>query len=607
MNWLHYLLEANIYLAVFYAGYCIFLNKETYYTLNRIYLLLSCFISFLLPVFQVGILKPVEPTTQGTVVTIISASVTNAKPVVTTAITNPVTLQDVLLYTYLIGIGVLTIVLLIKLFKLVKMTRAAHKLMDAQYKMVSIEGSNTAFSFFNYLFIGSRTAYSDIIIRHELVHIRQKHSVDILFLEVMKIINWFNPFIYLMQVSLKTVHEYIADEQTAAIENDALTYSSFLVNNAYGLTGSSITHSFFNYNLLKKRIIMLNQKRSGNLARLKYLMAVPICAGMLCASTLGFSKTYGWVDLAPNHSNTAATYKTANIAAEITKRGQADTARVIKQNQITSKGYKYDEDGYLVNGKTDFRVIITEKNGEEKAYFKDSAKPADLALLKNKYGYSFPKMMIHPKLPPPPPVPLASGAKTPKKIKFPLPASQLNAPPPPAPPVPAKLKNSKDVHATLKTVSNKPSKIVDVQLMPPPPPPNPPFDSLYRYIGRHVRYPAVSRENLIAGRVIVTFNINNNKIEDLKITRSLTDIMDGEVVRVLKNYDGPLDAKSGKYAISVSYRLTDEKGNNVGKEPENKALANTKNKSGGNDILVESGPVSMLNEVVVIGYPATRR
>jgi hypothetical protein len=60
MNWLHYLLEANLYLAVFYAGYYLFLSKETYYTLNRVYLLFSCAVSFALPLMQLGILKPVE-------------------------------------------------------------------------------------------------------------------------------------------------------------------------------------------------------------------------------------------------------------------------------------------------------------------------------------------------------------------------------------------------------------------------------------------------------------------------------------------------------------------------------------------------------------------
>jgi len=291
MNWLHYLLEANIYLAVFYAGYCLFLNKETYYTLNRVYLLVSCLLSFLLPLVQVGILKPTVHDTISIVY-------------LTPAVNRDTSIQDILFYAYLLGVTILLGLLLLKLFKLVQMIQTANKIADNRYKIVQLENSNTAFSFFNYLFIGSKTEGTSIIIRHEMVHVRQKHTLDVLFLEFIKIINWFNPFVYLLQNSLKTVHEYIADEQAAAFESDTLTYSSFLVNNAYGLSGSSIAPSFFNYNLLKKRIIMLNQKRSGNLAKLKYLVAVPICAAALCASTLGFSKTYALVDLVPQHADT---------------------------------------------------------------------------------------------------------------------------------------------------------------------------------------------------------------------------------------------------------------------------------------------------------------
>ncbi|WP_419699118.1 M56 family metallopeptidase [Mucilaginibacter sp. NFX135] len=300
MNWLHYLLEANIYLAVFYTGYCLLLNKETHYTLNRAYLLLSCLLSFLLPLVQVGILKP---TVHNTINVRYLTSATNQE-------TN---ILDILFYTYLLGVMILLILLLLKLFKLVKITQTANKTADNRYKIVLLENSNTAFSFFNYLFIGSKTEGINTIIRHEMVHIRQKHTLDVLFLEFIKIINWFNPLVYLLQNSLKTVHEYIADEQTAAFENDTLTYSSFLVNNAYGLSGSSIAPSFFNYNLLKKRIIMLNQKRSGNLARLKYLVAVPICAAALCASTLGFSKTYALVDLVPQQADTVIKVKPLKV------------------------------------------------------------------------------------------------------------------------------------------------------------------------------------------------------------------------------------------------------------------------------------------------------
>jgi hypothetical protein len=314
MNWLYYLAEANIYLGVFYLAYCLFLNRETHYQLSRAYLLSCCIISFILPVLQIGALRPVERvaslrTVAYTIPPAIRVAEQQPVPVINTTVpvpntTNPVpkhhfTLQDALWYAYLIGASVSLFRLFVKLYTLFRLTRTRQSINENNYRVIRLTGTDTAFSFFNYVFVGDGAPLASTIIRHELVHIRQKHSADIIFMELVKIINWFNPFVYLLQHSLKTVHEYIADEQTAAYETDALTYSSFLLESAYGAGGPSLTHSFFNYNLLKKRIIMLNQQRSGNLARLKYLVSIPICAVLLCASTLVFSKTYGWVDLSP--------------------------------------------------------------------------------------------------------------------------------------------------------------------------------------------------------------------------------------------------------------------------------------------------------------------
>ncbi|NNU34573.1 hypothetical protein HK413_11645 [Mucilaginibacter sp. S1162] len=273
MNWLYYLAEANIYTGVFYPAYCLFLTKETYYQLTRAYLLFACIASFLLPVLQVGALKPVEVAVAATVAYIPPEYTATHEyvPVATAPVVeHHLTVDDYLLYAYFIGAAIVFIMLMVKLFVLFKLMRNANRIAQDKLKLVYLPETNVAFSFFNYLFIGAEAHGANTIIRHELVHIRQKHSVDIVFVELLKVISWFNPFIYLLQNSLKAIHEYIADEQTAAYENDALTYSSFPVNNAYGAGGSSITHSFFNYNLLKKRIVMLNQKRSGNLARLKY-------------------------------------------------------------------------------------------------------------------------------------------------------------------------------------------------------------------------------------------------------------------------------------------------------------------------------------------------
>jgi hypothetical protein len=578
MNWLHYLLEANLYLAVFYAFYYLFLNKETHYTLNRIYLLLSCIIAFILPVMQIGVLKPVEDEpVQQSYTTVVQNSYV-AQPMVTyEAPVSHFTLQDAVWYAYLLGIAVMALILIIKIVRLIKMTTSANKLIDNKYKLIALQGTNAAFSFFNYLFIGSKTASSDIIIRHELVHIRQKHSADIVFMELIKIVSWFNPIVYVMQMSLKTVHEYIADEQTAAHETDALTYSSFLVNNAYGLNGVPLSHSFFNYNLLKKRIIMLNQKRSGNLARLKYLAAVPICAGMLCASTLAFSKNYGWVDLAPAHKNAPASFKTASLA------DTSNTTR-IKHADVTTKGYKYEETGYLIDKKTDFRVIINDK-GEHKEYYKSKAKPAELTMLQEKYGYTFPKMLIFPKLPPPPPAPPAPGKHGVKhKLAPPPPVGEKMPPPPPAPPTPA-------------------PQVSEVTPPTPPEPPANPVDSLIRYIARMTRYPKSARDNRIGGRVILWVNINNGKIDDVKLARPLYDDIDNEVIRVLKSYNGPLDIKSGAYSIPVSFHVVDEKDNSeVGHAPENYTQKSTAN----NIVGTIPSPQFSLNEVVIVCYASKK-
>jgi beta-lactamase regulating signal transducer with metallopeptidase domain len=569
MNWLHYLLEANIYLAVFYAGYCLFLNKETHYTLNRIYLLMSCIIAFILPVMQIGTLKPAE---SGAAVHVMIKRA-GTLPINNLSI-NTINLNNILFYCYLLGGLILTIVLIYKLTRLIKMAKKANIIVDNRYKMINIDDSNTAFSFFNYLFIGSNTAVNDMIIRHELVHIRQKHSADIIFLEILKIVNWFNPGVYLLQNSLKTIHEYIADEQTAAHENDVLAYSSFLVNNAYGLNGSSVTHSFFNYNLLKKRIIMLNQKRSGNLARIKYLVAVPICAAALCASTLGFSKNYALIDLSPQKL--------------------VDTSKVWSTSTDTKNGVKIDETGTVVNNKTDFEVTITDKQGNKKSYRKSTASAEDKKLLRDKYGYTFPDKMDVPappskigNMPPPPPPVPPKSSKSALKVKRDVRVTDVKLlPPPPPPQEPA-----------------EPAKDETEQKMPPPPPPpKDPLDDFYSYIAKHVRYPTVARDNRVAGKIIASFNINKGKIEDAKIVRGLNNTMNNEVLRVIKNYTGTSLNLKGNYLIPVTYTIVDQNNNQVGKAPNYQAQSIDKS----NDIKVESGSRQMLNEVIIAGYADTK-
>ncbi|HEY2580929.1 MAG TPA: M56 family metallopeptidase [Mucilaginibacter sp.] len=451
-------------------------------------------------------------------------------------------------------------------------------LLEEKYKLVAIKDSNVAFSFFNYLFIGTNVNGTNTIIRHELVHIRQKHSWDIIFLEIIKIINWFNPFIYLLQISLKAVHEYIADEQTAYYENNAHSYSSFLVNNAYGLNGSSITHSFFNYNLLKKRIIMLHQKRSGNLARLKYLSVLPVCAGLLCASTLSFSKTYGWLDLVPQ------------TKTDTPQSPESKANKTIKYNNeyTNSKGYKIHEQAWLVDGNFIQRVSITDKEGNSHGYDYSKMSAGERKMVLEKYGYQFQKIeTVKLTLTPPPPI------------------DDSDMPPPPPPPAKpiktGKLNENQarwivNVNTNVPPVPESPTDVKDPQdkISPPPAPQKSPFDSLYRYIARHVRYPLISRTNRVAGTEIVALSISDGKIEDVKMMRGLDQDLDAELTRVINNFAEPLDAKTANYILPVVFVIEDAKGNMVGSSPNT-----SKNKAAGENI---ASPVYYLDEVIVTTY-----
>ena len=388
MSWLHYLIEANIYLGVFYLCYCLFLNRDTHYMLGRVYLIFSCVMAFVLPFTQLSILKPVLPEMKMVAVpTQVTNTVVNVQQSKLATPVQHFTFDDAIVYTYITGAVIGLLVLLFRLRKLYILTRNNHSIYNDQYKLIHLNDENTAFSFFNYLFIGSNVPQAETIIAHELVHIRQKHSVDIIFLEIMKIVNWFNPFIYLIQRSLKTIHEYIADEQTAAHEQDALTYSSFLLNNAYGIQGSSIAHSFFNYNLLKKRIIMLNKNRSGKLARLKYLAALPLCAGMLCASTLVFSKDYGVIDLAPR--------KVVKPAIDSTKYALKLTDLANNLTQISDKIVH-------TNPKTGIETTYTVNSLTEKDQKELKEKGFDIAIIERKAEVTDTTQKLPVPSPPPP-------------------------------------------------------------------------------------------------------------------------------------------------------------------------------------------------------------
>jgi TonB family protein len=570
MNWLYYLAEANLYLGVFYLAYCLFLTKETYYQLTRAYLLFACVASFILPVLQIGALKPVEAAVVTTVAYTLPeytapqeyAPIETRPPIVAE---QHFTVDDYLMYAYFVGAGIVFLMLMLKLFTLFRLIAKTNRIVHDEHKLVYLPQTNVAFSFFNYLFIGAEAQGTNTIIRHELVHIRQKHSVDIVFVELLKVVSWFNPFIYLLQNSLKTVHEYIADEQTAAYETDALTYSSFLVNNAYGAGSSSITHSFFNYNLLKKRIVMLNKKRSGNLARFKYLVAVPVCAGLLCVSTLAFSKTYGWVDIDPavpvnveapplpivNNDvpplPTIASDGYEKLITYLSKNMRYHDALIKATNVVIVINFNVNANHKIADAKIsrsggsafDALAMVALKSYKGKVnakpgnrnivfdFYANNTTPEEMAIVNGNPDKRAGLVVI---------LPNRQGGPAPVKFPPPVVKPETTGPVKFPPPV---------VKPDAKTTVKNPDIINKDD-----------FKAFYAYLTNNIKYPAADRDKGINGCVTVEFNVDNDKhITYIKMIKSPNDNFSQEIIRVLKSAPNLKLFAGGAWTLPVSFNL----------------------------------------------------
>jgi len=176
-------------------------------------------------------------------------------------------------------------ILYLKIKKLYTFIKSGQLLLKNNFKIVSVNIDFTAFSFLNYIFIGSNLPEEkkQQIITHELVHIKDRHSWDLLFFELLRILFWFNPFIYLYQKRITEVHEFIVDNKLNTSNANKKEYYKILLSDAFNTETISFVNSFYNTSLIKKRIQMLTKMKSKDRQLLKYLVVIP---------TLLFSLTY---------------------------------------------------------------------------------------------------------------------------------------------------------------------------------------------------------------------------------------------------------------------------------------------------------------------------
>jgi len=282
------LLQVNLYWIAFYACYALLLRRQTFFALNRAYLLGALLFSFGLPLLQFSgsvpglASSPVpEAMYQLTALPLERAEMVVAQATAPAfvvvaqaeAADAPFPWLALLWAMYAAGAAFMLVRLLRQLWRLFSFLQKGERVEMEGYTLILSDESDS-FSFLNWVVVNRRDYENDFdtVLRHELVHVRQRHSVDVLLVEVLRVIFWFNPVLILYKKSLQQVHEYLAD--AAAPQRDR--YANFLLAYALHKPANTLTNNFLNSSHLKNRIKMLYKIRNSKWALGKYVAVLAL-------------------------------------------------------------------------------------------------------------------------------------------------------------------------------------------------------------------------------------------------------------------------------------------------------------------------------------------
>lgn len=283
-----YLIQSAVCLASLYIIYWFFFRRDTFFTANRFYLIGSIILSFILPMFEI----PVLYTNTNVVYVVALETITVTADKIESGMAQNFTFYQTVLIIYLTGAAIFLIRFMFQLLQLTYLIRKFGVNKMDGLSIVKINSKYSPFSYFNYIFLNEDNLHDKNlkkILEHEKIHIEQKHSIDLIILEILTIAQWFNPFIWLYKSSLKGIHEYLADEGLLAGGMNKRSYQNLLLNHAVGIQINDLTNNF-NQSLIKKRFIMMTKTKTKKMARLKFLLVVPVAAILIVCFAFSVNK-----------------------------------------------------------------------------------------------------------------------------------------------------------------------------------------------------------------------------------------------------------------------------------------------------------------------------
>lgn len=285
---LQYLLKWSIALGVAYIFYRLVLRPLTFYQWNRRYLVLYSIVAFFIPFINITTYVP-QAKLQGMQILKYIPVINIAEE--TAAPSNSIDFLLMIILLIATGSVVLLARLLLQWYSLRRIRKTAVRVDYPGANVYHVDEQVIPFSFGNSIYVNTslHTGHElrDIIL-HEFVHVRQKHSLDIIWSEILCILNWYNPFAWLIRHAIRQNLEFIADQAVLNNGLDKKTYQYHLLK-VIGSSQYSIANNF-NFSSLKKRIAMMNRLKTARVHLVKFLFALPLLAVLLVA----FRNNEGW-------------------------------------------------------------------------------------------------------------------------------------------------------------------------------------------------------------------------------------------------------------------------------------------------------------------------
>lgn len=377
---LFYLIKLSLTIALLFLFYQLVLRRLTFYTWNRWYLLLYTLLSFFIPFIDIS---PAVNSSKLEGIQLIRSIpvVENLKPLASA----PLVLQsetghnwNLLLLLFLSGVVLLLTRLLVVYGAYRKLKRNALLISEGKVCIYQVDQTIIPFSFGRSIFINQNLQQGndlEEIIRHEFVHVRQRHTIDIVWSEVFCAFNWYNPFAWLIRHSIRQNLEFIADSHVLQGGIDKKQYQ-YLLLKVMGSDRMRIA-SQFNFSSLKKRIIMMNKNQSARASLLRFLFMLPLLAVLLLAfrrdsfSSLSFERAHISKPSSPDATATVRQplYSTAPVQPTTT---HLQKSRALPKDTLPNEAHGFLQRNPAVRDVSwqsqPFRLLIHFKNGRTETY-----------------------------------------------------------------------------------------------------------------------------------------------------------------------------------------------------------------------------------------------